>query len=77
MESRRLFKTVLLSLSLMLILSGCGTRAYLVGPGTTAVLRSEIKGADVYVPDENGQLVGAKADLRAGTLIRVPKDDAK
>jgi hypothetical protein len=74
MQLRRLFKTVLLSLSLMLILTGCGTRAYLLGPGTTAVLKNKIVGADLYVPDENGQLVGAKGDLEAGTLVRVPKD---
>lgn len=74
MELGRLSKTALMCLSLTLILNGCGTRAYLVPPGTTVILKKRIPNAEVYVPDENGQLIGAQADLEPGALIRVPKE---
>ncbi len=57
---------------LLLMLCGCGKRAYFVLPGTTTINQKWIKGATLAVPDKDGNMVpGVKADIPPGALIQV------
>lgn len=68
---------LILLFATLCMLSGCGTRFIVSMPGTVGVLKKEIKGADVLLPDKTGELAPGKADLPAGTLIRVPEGEKK
>ena len=57
--------------SLLLSLSGCGTRTILVQPGETLALAKPVD-AVVFAPDKVGTLVESPATLPAGTLVKVP-----
>jgi len=60
-----------------LLVTGCGTRVFLVPEGEPVRLRKPIKRAAVWVMDENGRPVASKVTLPAGWYaLPVPdKDD--
>lgn len=67
------FKKNWMILCAVLALSGCGSRAYFVEPGTAGKLAEPLKNVAVFVPDSQGKLVQTTADLPAGTIVAVPK----
>ena len=62
----RVRQTWVVVLLCMLLLGGCGTRTIYVPHGEPVRLRETIRGAKVWVKDQNGQAVAGKMDLPEG-----------
>ena len=72
---RQTWATVLLLLC-MLLFSGCGARTIYVPEGEPVRLRETIRGAKVWVKDQNGNTVAGRVDLLEGWYcLALPDED--
>ena len=56
----------LLTIFVLVCLSGCGTQTILIRPGEPVQLRETVKGVQVWVFDKNGNRVEGTVDLPIG-----------
>ena len=65
-------RTILILLAL-LALPGClGQKTIIVQPGTVVKTGKEIKGAVIFAPDKDGNLIETKGDIPAGASVVIP-----
>ncbi len=67
---------MLMMLAACLLLGGCwGSRVIVLRPAVPMILAKDIKGADVYVKQDDGTYVEGTADLFAGLNVLASPDD--
>ena len=72
----RVRQTWVVVLLCVFLLTGCGTRTIYVADGEPVRLRETIRGAKVWVKDQNGQNVAGEMDLPEGWYcLPVPTED--
>ena len=61
----------------VLVLAGCGTRTIYVADGEPMRLRETIRGAKVWVKDQNGKTIAGRVDLLEGWYcLAMPAEDS-